>query len=400
MQAKELALEARLHFHGAGTRLRREEREMSPDSQLAELLARQTESAAPALVEELDGGRIRCLACGHRCRLSKSRAGVCRVRFLEDGELRVPYGYVHALALDPIEKKPFYHVLPGETALSFGMLGCDLHCGYCQNWISSQTLRDEYAVTSFQECTPGEIVSTAQGAQSRVVVSTYNEPLITAEWAAAVFDEAKEAGMLTGFVSNGNATPQVLDFLRPRLDLYKVDLKSFRDKNYRELGGTLKAVLATLENLKARGFWVEVVTLLVPQFNDDEDEIREMARFLAELDRDLPWHLTAFHPDYRMNDRASTSLELLDRAHQIARAEGLRYVYLGNLAGARDPRESTLCPSCGTTLVARRGFRVLKTNLAGTGRNEGSCPSCHAKIPGVWNWPAIEGSQAGGFALH
>ncbi len=373
---------------------------MSPDSQLAELLSKETVEAASALVEELEGGRLRCLACGHRCRLSKSRAGVCRVRFLQNGELRVPYGYVHALALDPIEKKPFYHVLPGETALSFGMLGCDLHCGYCQNWISSQTLRDENAVASFQECTPRQIVDAARGAHSRVVISTYNEPLITAEWAAAVFDEAKEEGMLTGFVSNGNATPQVLDYLRPRLDLYKVDLKSFRDANYRELGGTLKAVLNTLENLKARGFWVEVVTLLVPQFNDSEDEIREMARFLAELDRDLPWHLTAFHPDYRMNDRASTSLELLDRAYQLARTEGLRYVYLGNLGSTRDDRESTFCPSCGSTLISRKGFSVLKNSLGTAGGNEGTCSGCGQAIPGVWNWPAIEGSQAGGFALH
>ncbi|HKI85050.1 MAG TPA: AmmeMemoRadiSam system radical SAM enzyme [Candidatus Krumholzibacteria bacterium] len=373
---------------------------MSPDSQLAELLSKETVEAASALMEELEGGRLRCLACGHRCRLSKSRAGVCRVRFLQNGELRVPYGYVHALALDPIEKKPFYHVLPGETALSFGMLGCDLHCGYCQNWISSQTLRDENAVASFQECTPRQIVDAARGAHSRVVISTYNEPLITAEWAAAVFDEAKEEGMLTGFVSNGNATPQVLDYLRPRLDLYKVDLKSFRDANYRELGGTLKAVLNTLENLKARGFWVEVVTLLVPQFNDSENEIREMARFLAELDRDLPWHLTAFHPDYRMNDRASTSLELLDRAYQLARTEGLRYVYLGNLGSTRDDRESTFCPSCGSTLISRRGFSVLKNSLGTAGGNESSCSGCGQAIPGVWNWPAIEGSQAGGFALH
>ncbi len=373
---------------------------MSSDLQLAELLSRQTVNAAAALVEPLEGGRLRCLACGHRCRLAKSRAGVCRVRFLQNGELRVPYGYVHALALDPIEKKPFYHVLPGETALSFGMLGCDLHCGYCQNWISSQTLRDENAVASFQTCTPEEIVDAARRANSRVLISTYNEPLITAEWAAAVFDRSKEAGMLTGFVSNGNATPEVLDFLRPRLDLYKVDLKSFRDANYRQLGGTLKAVLTTLESLKTRGFWVEVVTLLVPQFNDDEEEIREMARFLAALDRDLPWHLTAFHPDYRMNDRASTSYELLDRAYQIARAEGLRYVYLGNLGSAQDDRESTLCPSCGTNLVSRRGFRVLKRTLASAGGKESSCPGCGQEIPGVWNWPAIEGSQAGGFALH
>ncbi len=363
---------------------------MSPNSGLEELLSQHTASAAGALVEDLGQGRLRCLACGHRCRLSKDRSGVCRVRFLQEGELRVPFGYVHALARDPIEKKPFYHVLPGEPALSFGMLGCDLHCGYCQNWISSQTLRDENAVASFHECTPKEIVEAARRAGSRVVVSTYNEPLITAEWAAAVFDEAKAAGMLCGFVSNGNATPEVLEFLRPRLDLFKVDLKSFRDADYRQLGGTLKAVLRTLESVKQMGYWVEVVTLLVPEFNDDEREIREMARFLAGLDQEIPWHLTAFHPDYRMNDRAATSSALLGRAWEIAREEGLRYVYLGNLAGKKDPRESTFCPDCGTTLVERRGFEVELRALAIDEQNEGTCPSCGREIPGVWAWPQSE----------
>jgi pyruvate formate lyase activating enzyme len=361
---------------------------MSPKSALAESLSIQTSTADPALVEDLGSGRIRCLACGHRCRLKEGRAGVCRVRFFEDGELRVPFGYVHGLALDPIEKKPFFHVLPGEMALSFGMLGCDLHCAYCQNWISSQTLRDEKAVTPFHLCSAREIVDTARQRQSRIVVSTYNEPLITAEWAATVFDEAKKEGMLCGFVSNGNATPEVLDFLRPRLDAYKVDLKSFRDLHYRELGGTLRSVLHTLEGLKERGYWLEVVTLVVPQFNDDEQEIREMANFLAELDPELPWHLTAFHPDYRMNEREATSPQFLRRAWEIAREEGLRYVYLGNLAGERWPQESTVCPDCGSMLVQRRGFSVEKVALKRSER-VASCPGCGRSIPGIWSWPGM-----------
>ncbi len=345
---------------------------------LAKLLARHTSEGE--LYEKLPNGRVRCFACGHRCLIPPGRDGVCRVRFNEDGVLKVPFGYVAGLQLDPIEKKPFYHVLPGARALSFGMLGCDLHCGYCQNWLTSQTLRDPSAMAPAEQVSPEEIVRLARERGARVLTSTYNEPLITSEWAAAVFRRGKAESLLCSYVSNGNATEEVLEYLRPLVSLYKVDLKSFRDRHYRELGGTLERVLWTIRALQQKGFWVEVVTLVVPGFNDSADELREIARFLVSVSPDLPWHVTAFHPEYRMEDREATSVRGLLRAAETGREEGLRFVYAGNLPGSVHSWENTYCPTCRNLLVERVGFRVLRNELAAEGR----CPSCRTAIPGVW----------------
>jgi len=204
-----------------------------------------------------------------------------QVRFNDAGTLKVPFGYVAGLQCDPVEKKPFFHVHPGSDALTFGMMGCDLHCSYCQNWVTSQALRDEAAVAPVRPVTPTQLVEIAQRERARLVVSSYNEPLITAEWAVAVFEEARAAGLDCAFVSNGNATPEVLDFLAPWICAYKVDLKSFDDRHYRTLGGKLDNILDTIGMIQQRGIWLEIVTLVIPGFNDDESELREMARFLA-----------------------------------------------------------------------------------------------------------------------
>ena len=233
---------------------------------LAEILARHTREGE--LYERLENERVRCFACGHRCLIPPGRDGICRVRFNDKGTLRVPFGYVAALQLDPVEKKPFFHALPGAKALSFGMLGCDYHCAYCQNWVTSQALRDPAAIAPTDAMTPGEIVGAARRAGARIVTSTYNEPLITSEWAVEVFKLAKAQGLVCSYVSNGNGTAEVLEYLRPWVSLYKVDLKAFRDRGYRDLGGTLESVLFTIRALHAKGFWVEVVTLVVPGLND------------------------------------------------------------------------------------------------------------------------------------
>src|SRR2546428_2073706 len=212
---------------------------------LAEVLDEMTAEGAAELTEHLPGDALKCYACGHRCLIKEGKRGICKVRFNEGGHLRVPVNYVAALASDPTEKKPFFHVLPGSDTLTFGMLGCDLHCGYCQNWLTSQALRDPAAVVGPMRVTPAELVHNASRQGGRVIVSTYNEPLITSEWAVAVFKEARAAGLVTGFVSNGNGTPQVLEYLRPWVDLYKVDLKSFDDRHYRQLGGRVQAILDT-----------------------------------------------------------------------------------------------------------------------------------------------------------
>src|SRR5262245_15828435 len=230
---------------------------------------------------EPEGDRIRCVACGHRCLIGEGKRGICKVRFNRDGQLYVPYGYVAALQCDPVEKKPFFHVHPSSDALTFGMLGCDLKCPYCQNWLTSQALRDEKAAAPPRPITPVQLVESAQREGARLVVSSYNEPLITAEWAVSVFRQAKAAGLNCAFVSNGNATPEVLDYLRPWIIAYKVDLKSFNDRNYRTLGGALENITRTIRLIHERGLWLEVVTLVIPGFNDSDAELRAAAGFLA-----------------------------------------------------------------------------------------------------------------------
>jgi pyruvate formate lyase activating enzyme len=202
---------------------------------LRDIVDERVREGDPALWETIDRNRVRCYACGHCCPIPEGQLGVCKVRFNRGGKLYVPYGYVAGVQCDPIEKKPFFHAYPGALAYSFGMLGCDLHCAYCQNWVTSQALRDPNAISPPLEADPELLVQDALAQGAKVVVSTYNEPLITSEWAVAVFRQARQAGLLTAYVSNGNGTPQVLEYLRPWIDLYKVDLKSFDDRHYRQL---------------------------------------------------------------------------------------------------------------------------------------------------------------------
>lgn len=326
------------------------------------------------------GEYITCYACGHYCKIREGLNGICKVRYNKGGRLMVPWGYVAGVAVDPIEKKPFFHCWPGSDALSFGMLGCDLHCSYCQNWVTSQALRDKRAVAGYRAVPADEFRRILLETGARVVTSTYNEPLITAEWALELFSVAKEEGVATSFVSNGNATPEIINELAGKVDLYKVDLKSFRDKNYRALGTTLQRVTDSIGLLYEKGFWLEIVTLLVPGFNDDREELREMAAFIAGISPDIPWHITAFHPDYKMTDPRPTTAEDLFVAGEIGREAGLNFVYLGNRPGETGDWENTRCPCCGTTLVRRYGFRILEDRLSG----RGTCPECLAEIPGRW----------------
>ena len=348
-------------------------------STLAEVLARETREGD--LYDVLPDGRLRCYACGHCCPLPAGAVGVCKVRFNEGGRLLVPWGYVGGVQCDPIEKKPFFHAYPGALAYSFGMLGCDLHCAYCQNWVTSQALRDPAAVAPPLEASPEDLARDAVRLGARVMVSTYNEPLITSEWAVAVFKEAKAAGLVTGYVSNGNGTPQVLDYLRPWVDLYKVDLKSFDDRHYRQLGGRLEPILDTIRRLHATGFWVEIVTLLIPGFNDSRDELARLTSFIASVSPDIPWHVTAFHGDYKMTDPENTTAEMLLAAADVGRAAGLRYVYAGNLPGEVGDLEHTHCASCGETLVARCGYSIREYRIT----PEGRCPVCAEPVPGRWS---------------
>ena len=332
------------------------------------------------LYEKLDRNRVRCFACGHCCPISEGQLGVCKVRFNEGGKLLVPWGYMAGVQCDPIEKKPFFHAYPGALAYSFGMLGCDLHCAYCQNWVTSQALRDPNAISPPLEVSPEALVQDALRQGAKVLVSTYNEPLITSEWAVAVFKDAKAAGLKTAFVSNGNGTPQVLEYLRPWIDFYKVDLKSFDDRHYHELGGRIGPILETIRRLHAMGVWLEIVTLLIPGFNDSAGELRKLTEFLAGVSPDIPWHVTAFHKDYKMDGPENTRPEDLLRAVEIGKQAGLHHVYAGNLPGMVGGLEDTRCVRCQALLVKRYGYFIEDYRLTEDGR----CSSCGAAVPGRW----------------
>lgn len=350
---------------------------MAVETRLKDVLRKNTVEGT--LYTPLPNKWVQCFSCGHRCKIPPGRDGICKVRFNHDGTLFVPHGYAGGVQLDPVEKKPFFHAYPGAKALSFGMLGCDYHCSYCQNWITSQALRDPEALSSIEQMTPEGFVDTALHSKARIVTSTYNEPLITSEWAVEIFKLAKRAGLVTSYVSNGNGTPEVLDYLQPWLDLFKIDLKGFSQREYSRLGGSLTNVLDTIKSVHARGFWMEIVTLVVPGFNDSDEELTDLARFIVSVSPTIPWHVTAFHRDYKMTEPDHTPVRSLLRAREIGLNEGLKFVYSGNRPGEVGGTEHTYCHACGETLIERIGFRVTSFRL-----KQGCCFKCGTAIPGRW----------------
>jgi pyruvate formate lyase activating enzyme len=349
------------------------------------------------LYEALPDNAVRCYACGHRCLIRDGRRGICQVRFNDGGTLRVPSGYVAALQADPIEKKPFFHILPGTDALTFGMLGCDFHCSYCQNWLTSQAMRDpasDISARLVRKVSADDLVGYALRSGAGVVASSYNEPLITSEWAVDVFQKAGAAGLKCVYISNGNATGEVLEYLKPYLSGYKIDLKTMQDRQYRKLGGVLDHVLDTVRLVHQLGLWVEIVTLIIPGFNDSTDELMDAARFIASVSQDIPWHVTAFHPDYKMTDPGATTVDTLIRAAEIGQEAGLNYVYAGNLPSRVGEYENTFCPNCRTPVIERTGYVIRKYRLT----SEGSCPNCGTSIPGVWT-EKPEKVRTGGFGM-
>ena len=330
---------------------------------------------------------LQCFACGHNCKIKEGSSGICKIRRNEHGTLMVPYGYVGAWQCDPIEKKPFYHAFPRSLAMSFGMLGCDFHCPYCQNWFTSQSLRDPNAGGHPKDVTPEEFVTEALNYHARVVTSTYNEPLITSEWAVEIFKEAKKKNLATSYVSNGNGTPEVINYIAPFLDLYKIDLKSFNEKNYHVLGGNLENILRTIKDVYSKGIWLEVLTLTIPTFKDATEELTQIAEFIADVSVDIPWHVTGFHKDYKMTDPEDTPAETLIKAAKIGEKAGLNFVYAGNRPGMVDKYSNTRCPKCETTLVKRHGFDVDDFKMKTDEKLQGFCSKCGEKIPGRWETP-------------
>jgi pyruvate formate lyase activating enzyme len=332
------------------------------------------------LYDKLADGRTACRLCRHRCRIEAGARGLCGVRENRGGALySLVYGRLVARHVDPIEKKPLFHFLPGSLSYSIATVGCNFRCRFCQNADIAQLPNDRGGAIAGERCEPEAVVRAAERSGCRSIAYTYTEPTVFFEFARDTARLARERGLRNVFVTNGYMTSEAVALIAPVLDAANVDLKAFSPRFYREVcGARLKGVLRTLGRLKARGVFVEVTTLLVPGLNDDRRELRELAAFLAgDLGPETPWHISRFHPDYRMTDRPPTPVETLREAREIGRAAGLKFVYTGNVPG--DPGENTFCPGCGEILIARRGFQVAAVRL-----QAGGCGRCGAAVAGVW----------------
>jgi pyruvate formate lyase activating enzyme len=323
-------------------------------------------------------GRVVCGLCSHRCRIAAGKYGTCGVRENRAGTLWThAYGEVIAAHVDPIEKKPFYHFLPGSSSFSLAAAGCNFHCPFCQNWQISQSRFRNGGGGGGQPLEPKEAVRLAKAHGCRSISYTYTEPTIFYEYAADTGRLAKAEGLANNFVTNGYMTAEALEAAREWLDACNVDLKAFRDKTYKEVcGARLEPVLESIRLMRRLGMWVEVTTLVVPGLNDGTEELRDIARFLAGLDRDIPWHISRFHPDYKYTKAPATPLQTLQRAAALGAEEGLHYIYIGNVWGAA---EDTACPKCGTVLIKRRGFSVSASKL-----RDGRCSKCGTEIAGIF----------------
>jgi pyruvate formate lyase activating enzyme len=327
--------------------------------------------------EELPEGRVRCDLCPHHCVVEPGQRGECLTRTNQGGRLVVDtYGRLRAASVDPVEKKPLFHFRPGSTTFSIASTGCNMVCPFCQNYRLSQSLRlGQVEAAAGRPHTPEEVVEEARRSGSRSISFTYSEPVLMYELAKDVADLASGLDLL--FVTNGQVTTRPGKELAGFLAAANVDLKSSRAASYRDvLGGSLKATLRTLESFLEGGVWTEVTTLVVPGFNDSDEELAEIARRVADLGAFVPWHVSRFHPDYRWLERGPTPPETLARAREIGHAEGLDYVYVGNLPGGEG--EKTFCPSCRSVVVDRRGYRVLKIDT-----ENGCCATCDHEIAGT-----------------
>ncbi|MBN2199641.1 MAG: AmmeMemoRadiSam system radical SAM enzyme [Candidatus Aminicenantes bacterium] len=323
-------------------------------------------------------GAVVCSLCSHRCRIRRGEFGVCGVRKNLEGRLvTYAYGEVVAVHADPIEKKPLYHFLPGTRSLSIATAGCNFRCPFCQNWQISQLRRADGRVEGSRPLPPEDVVRLAEDGGCRSVSYTYTEPTIFYEYAADCGRLAKRAGLANVFVTNGYMTAEALESAKPWLDACNVDLKAFRDDTYKRIcGARLEPVLESIRLMARLKIWLEVTTLVVPGLNDGSDELRDIARFIAGVGADIPWHISRYHPDYKYDEAPPTPLETLRKAADIGAEEGLRFVYIGNVAAGRD---DTVCPSCGAILIRRAGFSVSAVRL-----KNGRCPKCGTAIPGVF----------------
>lgn len=341
------------------------------------------------LYEKVENKQVRCKACAHRCLIQNGKTGVCGIRGNIDGKLYLfVYSRPSAINIDPIEKKPFFHFYPGTRAYSIGTFGCNFRCKFCQNWELSQFPKAiaygqgaEAARRAVEERSihlpPEEAVRQAVAEGCEGMAYTYNEPTIFTEYAVDTAKIAKEKGLYNVYVSNGFITKESIEYADAYINAFNIDIKG-DDRFYRELAGArLEPVLESIKELKKRKKWVEVTTLIIPGWNDSEEFLRWVAKFIADIDKGMPWHVTRFFPAYQMMDVPPTEEAKLLRAWEIGKEEGLNYVYVGNISAGE--KENTYCPKCKFLLIERRGFDVVRNNI-----KNGKCPECGRKVEGIW----------------
>jgi pyruvate formate lyase activating enzyme len=356
-------------FLQSDTKDRRNRRENSKESAM---------DREAMLYEKREGGDVHCFLCSHHCRIKEGDLGFCRVRKNAGGVLKtLAYGKAVAAHIDPIEKKPLYHFLPGSLIYSVAAMGCNFHCGFCQNWQISQIGKEGMPELPGRQLLPEQIVLEAQQTGSKSIAYTYTEPTIFFEYAYDTCRLAKDAGLANVFITNGFMTREALETISDWLDACNIDLKSFSNEFYKSVcQGRLKPVLASIRSMKALGIWVEVTTLVVPDQNDSEDELRSIADFVAGVSPDIPWHISRFHPGYEYGDSYPTPPETLRKAYKIGKDAGLRFIYIGNLPGEE---KDTLCPSCNAVVIRRGAHFTSENRLKGS-----QCPECGAEFPGIF----------------
>mgnify|MGYP001041391063 CR=1 FL=1 len=329
------------------------------------------------LFEKEENG-IKCLACNFKCIIPDGGFGRCKIRYNKGGNLFVSYNYISSYGFDPVEKKPVYHFLPGGLTFSFGMYGCNFRCLCCQNWEISQEIKKGYHISS------DEIVKLAYENDVKIFVSTYNEPTITIEWAFEIFEKAKKKikDAKTGFVSNGYLSTESINYLGENIDFIRVDFKSFNKEKYKDLtgGADLNKLLYMIEEIYKRKIHLELVTLIIEDFNDSESEIKNMAEYIKSISPSIPWHLTRFHPAYKMSDKKQTSIDKIEKLIKIAKDCGIFYIYGGNYI---TNNLHTFCPDCGKILI-ERSYMNLRKNYLSIKNGKGYCPYCGFEIYGVF----------------
>lgn len=331
------------------------------------------------LYEKLEEKKVRCHLCAHGCTIKDGRRGICAVRENRDGTLySLVYGRVISMHIDPIEKKPLFHFLPGSTSFSLATVGCNFHCTHCQNYEISQYPKEHEGDIPGQHITPEAIVDAAEGNGCESISYTYTEPTIFFEFAYDCARLAHEKGIKNVFVSNGYTSPEATRLIAPYLDGNNIDLKG-NDEHYKKIcGARLEPVKETIRLMKELGVWVEVTTLIIPDHNDSEEDLGNIAEFIKSVDPSIPWHVTQFYPTYKLIDKPRTPVKTLRRAREIGFETGLKYVYEGNVPG--EGGENTYCPHCKELLIRRFGFSIIDNKI-----RHGGCPRCNTSIEGIWH---------------